>query len=260
MVVISYLVTPYTYFINTTPGDNTMKPIVGHEAWLMTQAALIYDEINRDIGVHDYWHPKINEERWPSDVPKHQVFEQAYMKFLNGNLNYYHFPNMVAHSQEQDGWNPAFPVAIEFCKNLKTITGNRGPLGRMCVWNLPPGKRLLPHVDNFEYHRHIVRNIFVVSPGLEHNVKIIIAGQNCATHQGSLFQFRPHNQMHEFVNESDQNFYFLGFDYWILDALNQALNRIDIQEVIADCERMKPVGDTYVYGSMNTRCKYQSPH
>jgi hypothetical protein len=237
-----------------------MKLIEKENDWLIEQAKVIYQEIIDDIDVHQYWHPKINEERWPSDVPKHKTFEQAYMKFLNGNLNYYHFPNMVAHSQEQDGWNESFPKSVKFCDELRRVTGNRGPLGRMCVWDLPPGKRLLPHVDNFEYHQHIVRNIFVVSPDLEEEVNIVIDGIKTPTKQGTLFQFRPHNQNHEFANNSDQHFYFLGFDYWIVDRLNAALSRINVSEVQTDSERMKRIGDTYVYGSMNTRCKYQSPH
>lgn len=238
-----------------------MKLVTDQEGWRNDRAALVHGEIMADLEVHEYWHPKIDEKYWPQDVPVHQTFEQAYMKFLNGNLNYYHFPNMVAHSQEQDGWNEAFPKTLEFCVDLRKITGNRGPFGRMCVWDLPPGRRLLPHVDDFEYHRHIVRNIFVVSPDMEDLAEIVINGVKVSTKQGTLFQFQPHREQHEFVNKSDnKHFYFLGFDYWILDRLNEALSRVNVQEVVADPERMKPIGDTWVYGSMNTRCKYQSHH
>lgn len=237
-----------------------MKIITTETDWLLMQAKLVHDEITKDIGKHDYWHPKINEERWPANIPKHYVFEQAYMKFLNGNLNYYYFPNMVAHSQEQDGWNESFPNSIEFCKNVRKITGNKGPLGRMCVWNLPPGRKLLPHVDDFEYHRHIVRNIFIVSPNLESKTRINIAGAAAPTAQGSFFQFQPHKQMHEFVNESDEHFYFLGFDYWIMDRLNEAMSKINLEEVKRDPDRLKRTEDSFVYGSINTKCKYQSKH
>lgn len=182
------------------------------------------------------------------------------MKFLNGNLNYYHFPNMVAHSQEQDGWNTNFPNTIKFCQELRKITGNRGPFGRMCVWNLPPGRALLPHVDDFEYHRHIVRNIFVVSENHDETAKIVISDVKVPTKQGTMFQFLPHAERHEFVNNSDRTFFFLGFDYWIVDKLNAALKNINVQEVIADPLRMQRIGDTYKYGSMNTNCKYQSFH
>lgn len=238
-----------------------MLIIKEQSSWFKAQAELVYHEILADLGVHDYWQPKIDERYWPAGVPKHKTFEQAYMKFLNGNLNYYHFPNMVAHSHEQDGWNAAFPKAISFCQNLKAITGNRGPLGRMCVWDLPPGCRLLPHVDNFEYHRHIIRNIFVVSPDMEDVVEIRIDGVSAPTVQGTAFQFRPHAEKHEFVNNSaDKHFYFLGFDYWIVDLLTEALKRVDVREVISDPDRMRRVGNAWAYGSMDTKCKYQSPH
>lgn len=236
-----------------------MIVITNEKEWFAAQAQNVYSEIIADIDKHEYWHPKIVDEHWPKNVPKHNTFEQAYMKFLNGNLNYYHFPNMVAHSQEQDGWNPVFPKTIDFCNSVRRITGNKGPFGRMCVWNLPPGRRLLPHVDNFEYHRHIIRNIFIVSPDLP-GTKIRISGQYAPVSQGSFFQFRPDTEKHEFINNSDQHFYFLGFDYWIMDKLNAALTLIDVNGVIADPERMKPIDNTWVYGSMNTKCKYQSPH
>lgn len=238
-----------------------MKVIDTNQNWLTDQSKIVYQEILKDIGLHDYWHPKINEERWPATEPKHKTFEQAYMKFLNGNLNYYHFPNMVAHSQEQDGWNQNFPETIKFCEDLRKITGNRGPFGRMCVWDLPPGKRLLPHVDNFEYHRHIVRNIFVVSPNLEEQTKIVIQDKVVVPKQGTLFQFQPHKENHEFANYSDQHFYFLGFDYWIMDKLTEAKNRINIDNAIGDPDRIRftESGDL-IYGSIGTKCKYQSTH
>lgn len=237
-----------------------MRTIDTNQSWFLEQAKTVHDEIVNDIGVHDYWHPKINPERWPDGEPKHKTFEQAYMKFLNGNLNYYHFPNMVAHAQEQDGWNKSFPNTIKFCNELRAITGNRGPFGRMCVWDLPPGKRLLPHVDDFEYHRHIVRNIFVVSPNLEEQTKIVIGGNTISTKQGTMFQFRPHSENHEFINDSDQHFYFLGFDYWIMDKLTEARARVNVEQVIANPKRMEPIHNTYVYGSLGTICKYQSEH
>jgi hypothetical protein len=238
-----------------------MRIIDTNQTWLSERAQIVYQEILNDIDVHEYWHPKINEERWPDNEPKHKTFEQAYMKFLNGNLNYYDFPNMVAHSQEQDGWNLNFPDTLKFCEDLRKITGNRGPFGRMCIWDLPPGRRLLPHVDDFEYHRHIVRNIFVVSPDLEDKTKIVIQNNIIKPKQGTMFQFQPHKENHEFVNDSDQHFYFLGFDYWIMDRLAEAKNRINIDTVINDTNRVRftESGDL-IYGSIGTKCKYQSTH
>lgn len=237
-----------------------MKIFNESSEWFDKQASIIMDEILSDTGVHKYWHPKIDERHWPDGVPKHKTFEQAYMKFMNGNLNYYHFPNMVAHSQEQDGWNRMFPKTIDFCNKVRAITGNKGPFGRMCIWLLPPGKKLLPHVDDFEYHRHIIRNIFIVSRGLQYNTKIVIDGINAPTFAGGFFQFEPNSEKHEFINNSEKPFFFLGFDYWIEEKLDAALKKINLIEVINDPDRMKPIANTYVFGSMGTRCKYQSHH
>lgn len=227
--------------------------------WFVEQANAIYEEILVDAGIHEYWHPKINKERWPANEPIHHVFEQAYMKFLNGNLNYYYFPNMVASTEEQNHWNKSFPQTINFCENVRNITGNIGPFGRMCVWKLPAGKRLLPHVDNFEYHRHIIRNIFVISKNIDSKVEIIINKKLKEVKQGTFFQFHPDIEEHEFINNGNEDFYFLGFDYWETDKLHSAKTRINTREVINDPERIKFAQDgALIFGSMGTRCKFQS--
>ena len=49
---------------------------------LFDDADIVLEEILADTGVHGYY--------WPtSDI--HTIFEKAYMKFLNGNLNYFNF-------------------------------------------------------------------------------------------------------------------------------------------------------------------------
>lgn len=238
--------------------ENDMQLIEASQEWFIEQSKIVYREILNDIDKNKYWHPKINEEKWPTNEPKHNTFEQAYMKFLNGNLNYYHFPNMVVAAREENNWNESFPKSIEFCNAARTITGNKGPLGRMCVWDLPPGKRLLPHTDDFEYHRHIVRNIFVVSPNIEDKTQILIKNKKMPTKQGTFFQFLPHSEEHEFVNNSDEHFYFLGYDYWILQKLQEAEQRVNIADVANDKDRIKFDNSSLVYGSIGTRYKYQS--
>jgi glycosyltransferase involved in cell wall biosynthesis len=115
--------------------------------------------------------------------------------------------------------------------------------------------------DNFEYHRHIVRNIFVVSPGIENKTSIVINGQSIKPTQGTIFQFLPHIENHEFINDIDEHFYFLGFDYWIMSKLEEARKRIDLAAIINDPERIYVNSQGYpVYGSLGTKCKYQSAH
>jgi hypothetical protein len=213
---------------------------------LHNDADIVLEEILDDIGVHEYFWPK-------SDI--HTIFEQAYMKFLNGNLNYFNFPNMIAHALiDGNTFNEAFPKTIDFCERVRTITGNTGPFGRMCVWNLPPGKRLLPHVDNFDYHRQIVRNIFIVSENINDTLEIRIRNTKVKIDKGTLFQFFPARQLHTFINKSENPFYFLGFDYWYEDNLAKESTKFDLESIVADPERYSS------YGFSGSKCKYMSEH
>lgn len=208
-------------------------------------ADIIKKEIENDVS-NDYF--------WPV-TKKHKIFEQAYMKFLNRNLNYFHFPNMVVHAAiEGNEFNQSFPETIKFCEFVRTLTNNTGPFGRMCVWYMPPGKQLLPHVDNFEYHRQMVRNIFVISENKNNSLKINIDKVPVEFDKGTLFQFHPDRELHEFVNNTDENFYFLGFDFWIPELLLQSLLKINVKEVIDNPARLAG------FGGSETKFKYISKH
>jgi hypothetical protein len=45
---------------------------------------------------------------------------------------------------------------------------------------------------------------------------------------GLVFNFFPATDLHEFVNKTDRDFYFLGWDYWQPDKLNSAIERTGI--------------------------------
>lgn len=213
---------------------------------LYNDADLILKEIEADIDVHDYY--------WPvSQV--HSIFEQAYMKFLNRNLNHFNFENMITHALvDGNTFNPAFPNTIDFCDRVRNITGDTGPFGRMCIWNLPPGKRLLPHVDNFDYHRSIIRNIFIVSENINNTLEIRIRNINVEFDKGTLFQFFPGSQRHTFINNSDKTFYFLGFDFWNETILEEAASKLDLEAIAANPDRYKP------YSKYNLDAKHLSNH
>lgn len=198
-------------------------------------------------------HDSHNDYFWPV-TKKHKIFEQAYMKFVNRNLNYFHFPNMVVHTIEGSEFNKSLPRTLEFCEFVRTLTGDTGPFGRMCVWYMPPGKQLLPHTDNFEYHRHMIRNIFVINENKDNLLKININGKPVSFDKGTLFQFHPDHELHEFINNSDKNFYFLGFDFWIPELLELAKLRVDISSVLNDPQRLSG------FGGPNTTFKYISRH
>jgi hypothetical protein len=127
---------------------------------------------------------------WPVDK-KHKIFEQARMKFINRNLNYFNFPSMVAQTMEGNDFNPELPKTLDFCNKVRTLTGNNGPFGRMCLWELGPGCKLLRHKDDFRYHLYITRNIFIISDNKDANRQIVINNNKVPCEKGTLFQFSP---------------------------------------------------------------------
>lgn len=184
------------------------------------QAHELHAEILADHA-NDWFHP----------VADHKIFDQAYMKFMNRNLNYYSFKNMVAHAVEENPeYNTNLPKAREFCEYLRGVVGEYGPFGRMCIWRVPPGLRIMPHRDIFLYHRHITRYVLSLSDQTS-NAEISIAMNNVPVFPGLLFNFYPAFELHTFVNYSESDWYFLVCDYWKLDMLKSALSEIDVDEV-----------------------------
>lgn len=189
-----------------------------------------------------------SENWWRPVDSNHQIFEQALMKFINRNLNYYNYENMVLSLLEGYQYNKELPKTLEFCEFARLLTLDKGPFGRMCVWHLPPGAELLPHVDNFKYHNMIIRNIFIVSDHNNSNSFIKIQGKDVEYGQGTLFQFRPAREEHSFKNNSDRIMYFLGFDYWIPELLFLSLkheNLLDTfrNETRQNSDKIFGVGD-----------------
>jgi hypothetical protein len=179
---------------------------------------------------------------WPVD-DKHKIFEQAKMIFINRNLNYFHLDNMITAVCEGDEYNSELNVARKFCGYSRTLTGDTGPFGRMCVWNLQASKELLPHVDAFDYHFNIVRNIFIISGRSNDKVQININGQDIKFDQGTMFQFSPATERHAFKNTSDDPFYFLGYDFWIPAKLAEHMKRItSVESLINDHDRLTLYG------------------
>ncbi len=213
---------------------------------LVDYANIVQQEIDLDQD-NPWW--------WPYS-PEHQIFEQAKMKFLNGNLNYFNFRNMIVQTQEETLYNKGFAKTLEFCNFVRSFNDDAhkdSPFGRMCVWWLPAKARLLPHKDNYFYHRFILRHIFVVSE--PENMAIRINEKDVEVKKGLLFQFNPDTELHEFVNDSEKPFYFLGFDFWnnrLLDALSSLTNS---EEVINDPLRTGTFG-----AGKTTKSKYISKH
>lgn len=206
---------------------------------------IIYNEIINDGS--DYFWPKSNE---------HKIFEQAYMKFVNRNLNYFDHKNMLAHAVlEEQEYNKNLPKTLEFCNFVKDLVNkNNSPFGRMCVWNIPPKHQILAHIDNFIYHSMITRYIFIVSDHPKDSIIIKINDNFVNSNKGVLFQFYPAFDKHEFINNSDSNFYFLGFDIWNYKKLQVLAKNFDLKSVVDNPKRYSS------FGGLKTNCKYISKH
>jgi hypothetical protein len=196
-----------------------------------------------------------NEWYWPK-TSKHEIFEQALMKFVNRNLNYFAFESIIATVKEGYQFNPALPETLAFCRHVRSLipTHFRSPFGRMCVWQLPPGKQLLPHRDNYLYHRFITRTIFIVSDNIDNSMIIKIDNKEVPSQKGCLWQFHPDTELHTFHNTGDKPFYFLGFDFWDERKLAALEYLIDHDKLANDLERMN------TFGGDGKSSKYISKH
>jgi hypothetical protein len=214
---------------------------------LQEWADIILAEINADENVNDWYWPKTQH---------HQIFEQAWMKFVNRNLNYFSFENMIAQVREGNEFNLAFLKTLELCRYTRVLSPKHinSPFGRMCIWNLPPNTQLLPHKDNYFYHRFITRNIFIVSDNTDYSMIIKIDKEFAPSQKGSLWQFHPDKELHSFNNTSDRPFYFLGFDFWDEEKLVALQSLIDHKTLSEDVERMT------TFGSLGKKSKFISNH
>ena len=205
-------------------------------------------ELAADEGKNDWFWPKSSE---------HEIFEQAWMKFVNRNLNYFAFESMIATVKEGNEFNPALPETLAFCRYTRSLSPvhAKSPFGRMCVWQLPPGKQLLPHRDNYLYHRFITRNIFIVSDNTDNSMIIKIENKEAPAQQGCLWQFHPDVELHTFHNTSNKPFYFLGFDFWDERKLLALQSLIDHEKLANDPVRMNTFG-----GGIGKKSKYISIH
>lgn len=207
-------------------------------------ADIVFKDIIEDST--EYYWPKSNE---------HNIFEKAYMKFVNRNLNYFNVINMVVTAlYEEPIYHPGFKNTLNFCKFVREkFNDSASPFGRMCIWYLPPGSFLLPHVDNFQYHNLITRYIFIVSSHSNSNALIKINHELVNFSKGTLFEFSPSKELHQFSNDSNLPFYFLGFDVWKKNKLEIYKND-NLKKLIDDHNRNN------FYGAKGTNCKYISSH
>ncbi len=181
-------------------------------------------------------------------------FDGAYMKFINRNLNYFSLDTMISHAHElSPEYNTNLKKTRQFCEDIRVSINEPGPFGRMCFWKIPPRAAILRHWDNWPYHRSITRYILCISAESE-KANIIIDDRPLpfSVVQGTLFNFYPARQYHSFTNNTDNDWYFLGFDYWVVDKLAAASVGVDIDAINNDTSRFESFGVKHQ--------KYQSAH
>jgi hypothetical protein len=219
-----------------------------HVSYHLEDSKIILEEINKDYNTN-WYHPKGR----PTGLPGTGDFDYGRMKFVNRNLNYFYFRNMVSHAVKNDyNYNPNYTNLLNFCNKQRTILNENGPFGRMCIWKLDAKGYLLPHIDNWEYHRYITRYIFCVSEHAGAEALIKIEGTTIDVRPGLCFSFYPCREKHEFVNHTDRPWYFIGFDYWNLDKLSEAIINENITKDTA-------IPYSEGYGAYNSQAKYMSP-
>jgi hypothetical protein len=173
----------------------------------------------------------------------HTIFEQAKMKFVNGNLNYIDLRNMVVHANDKHPyWNPAFDKTRIMCDALRRRLNENGPLGRMCIWCIPPRSSIEPHTDNYDYHRMISRWILFLTHSPT-DTQVMFDGVVQASDVGSIIRLQPFYQRHSFENHSETPWYFFAFDTWDKNKLANLT-----------------VTEDHLYAKSPRRVMYQSKH
>jgi len=200
----------------------------------MGAVSVILREIHADADKGEWWIPK-------SDM--HTIFEHAKMKFVNGNLNYIDLRNMVVHANDKNPyWNPAFDKTRVICGALKRKLNETGPLGRMCIWCIPPKSCIEPHTDNYDYHRMISRWILFLTHSPT-DTQVMFDGVVQASDIGNIVRLQPFYQRHSFENHSETPWYFFAFDTWDKGKLTSLSDPQD-----------------HLYAKSPKRVMYQSKH
>lgn len=217
---------------------------------LKLNADIIEQEILSDTS--KWVNPNETTFTFPQVSP--QVNYVIKLKFINGNLNFMNLPNMVVSAiAETQKYHPGLIKTLDFCNYVRALTNDIAPFGRMVVWCIAPNSEITPHMDKFPYHMKVIRNIFVISDNIDNQLQININNQPVPINKGTLFQFRPSEEIHSFINGSDKPFYFLGFDFWNIEELFKERANIDIDAIMSHPDRFSK------FGGKDTGCKYFSP-
>lgn len=179
------------------------------------------------------------------------VFDDVKLHFVNRNFNIIYEESTVQLALSGYEYNPLFEKSKQLFEIAREFNHETGPFGRMIVWDVPPRGHILKHVDNLPYQTNVTRYIFTASRQSTPDIGIRINEYEVDAKPGMMFAFHAEDA-HEFINYSDDYWYFLGIDYWIPEKLENAIKKYKItKDTILDYEPM---------GLKNLKCKYWTRH
>ena len=197
-------------------------------------ASVITKEIEEAKQIDPNWHHSNNwrvDENGvrtadPSNTTK-GVFDDVRMHFVNRNFNILYEESTIKLALNGYEYNPLFTKSLELFEMARKFNKEIGPFGRMIVWDCPPGSKIAAHVDNLPYQTNVTRYIFTASKQSSPDVTIKINNKDVKVNPGMMFAFHAED-LHEFINHSDDYWYFLGIDYWIPKKLQDGIEKYKI--------------------------------
>ena len=223
-------------------------------------ADIVANEIHQATIADPVWHYaegwKVDEKGSRTTDPNNNtkgVFDDVRLHFVNRNFNILYLESTIHMALTGDyEYNPMFIKSREIFELARQYNHETGPFGRMIVWSVPPGAKILAHVDDLPYQKGVNRYVFTASKQSSPDISINIQNYEVDLEPGMMFAFHAED-MHEFTNNSNEYWYFLGIDYWIPEELERLAreNNITKESVIEYDEGM---------GLRFPKCKYWTRH
>lgn len=120
------------------------------------------------------------------------------------------------HESRYTGMSARFPETIRLIESLATELG--GELGRAKLAQVPPGKKVFPHVDRGEYYRLRNRHHLVIKS--EKGSPLQAGGEEVRMQEGELWWFN-NSALHAAHNDSNANRVHLIFDVLPRERLSE---------------------------------------
>lgn len=198
-------------------------------------AEVVATEIEKAKELDPQWHwpnnwrvdEKGSRTADPNNTTK-GVFDDVKLHFVNRNFNIIYLESTIQLALSNGyEWNSMFVKSRELFEMAREFNHETGPFGRMIVWDVPPGGKILAHVDDLPYQKGVTRYIFTASKQKSPDISIKIKNYDVPLESGTMFAFHAED-LHEFTNHSNEHWYFLGVDYWIPETLKELADKYNI--------------------------------